>query len=62
MLFQNKLRKMIIILLVIFTTLVVGICLIKNKKKEGRVAEVPTPDESGRGNTKRKTKNVSAGH
>lgn len=46
MLFQNKLKKMIIILLVIFTTLVVGICLIKNKKKEGRVAEVPTPDES----------------
>ena len=32
MLFQNKLKKMIIILLVIFTILVVGICLIKNKK------------------------------
>ena len=56
MLFQNKLKKMIIILLVIFTILVVGICLIKNKKKERRVAEVPTPAESVERKYKKKNK------
>lgn len=46
MLFQNKIKKIIAILLVVFIILIVGICLIKNQKKVKKIAEVPTPAEN----------------